>query len=223
MGNFTKKRFGFKRVSGKRMTTQQDHVDNDKWDIVYERVSKDNSLIKDIDPHEFAWNFFQYALVEKGEEKYYYDYCSYDGLKKTKKKCKELGLVALTIPQVAAFQDIYAIKLLLEQGHNLDEQDFGEITGLIVSSPLNNLNLTQCLIENKALVNFFDQDSFEAIEYTTNETVLNLLTSVVGKTKSERNEALTEYYYAVEVMNDMRSTQMEFMDGAENGDILKMP
>jgi hypothetical protein len=33
---------------------------------------------------------------------------------------------------------------------------------------------------------------------------------------------MNDYYDAVEVMNDIRSTQMEFMEGAENGEILKM-
>jgi hypothetical protein len=209
-------------VSVKRMTTLQDHIDIEKWDIVYELVTKDNSLIKDIDPYDLAWKVVQYALVEKGEEKYFYDYCSFDDLKKTIKKCKELGLVARTIPQAVAFQDIDTIKFLLEDGHNVDEQDFGERTGLIVGSLLNDLTLTQFLIDNNAWVNFFDQDSLEAIDYTTNETIFNLLKSLGGQTKSERNEAMNDYYDAVEVMNDMRSTQMEFMEGAENGEILKM-
>jgi hypothetical protein len=209
-------------VNGKRMTRLQENIDIEKWDIVYELVSKDNSLIKDIDPYDLAWKVVQYALVEKGEEKYYYDYCSYDELKKTIKKCKELGLTAITIPQAAAFQDLDTIKLFLEQGHNVDEQDFGERTGLIVSSLLNDLNITQFLIDNNAWINYFDQDSLEAIDYSTNETILNLLKSLGGQTKSERKEVINEYYDAVEVMNDMRSTQMEFMEGAENGDILKM-
>ena len=209
-------------VSGKRMTTLQDHIDLEKWDIVYELVTKDNSLIKNIDPYDLAWKVVLYALVEKGEENYYCDYCSFDDLKKTIKKCKELGLVARTIPQAVAFQDIDTIKFLLEDGHNVDEQDFGERTGLIVSSLLNDLTLTQFLIDKNAWVNFFDQDSLEAIDYTTNETIFNLLKSLGGQTKSERNEAMNDYYDAVEVMNDIRSTQMEFMEGAENGEILKM-
>ena len=204
------------------MTTLQDHIDIEKWDIVYELVTKDNSLIKDIDPYDLAWKVVLYALVEKGEENYYCDYCSFDDLKKTIKKCKELGLVARTIPQAVAFQDIDTIKFLLEDGHNVDEQDFGERTGLIVGSLLNDLTLTQFLIDNNAWVNFFDQDSLEAIDYTANETIFNLLKSLGGQTKSERNEAMNDYYDAVEVMNDMRSTQMEFMEGAENGEILKM-
>jgi hypothetical protein len=204
------------------MTTLQDHIDLEKWDIVYELVTKDNSLIKNIDPYDLAWKVVLYALVEKGEENYYCDYCSFDDLKKTIKKCKELGLVARTIPQAVAFQDIDTIKFLLEDGHNVDEQDFGERTGLIVSSLLNDLTLTQFLIDKNAWVNFFDQDSLEAIDYTTNETIFNLLKSLGGQTKSERNEAMNDYYDAVEVMNDIRSTQMEFMEGAENGEILKM-
>lgn len=204
------------------MTTLQDHIDIEQWDKVYELVSKDNSLIKDIDPYDLAWKVFQYALVEKGVEEYYYDYCSYDDLKKTVQKCKELGLTTKSIPQAVTFQDIGTIKLLLDEGHNIDEQDFGERTGLIVSSLLNDLTLTQFFIDNNASINFFDQDSFEAIDYTSNDIIFNLLKSLGGQTKSDRNKAMDEYYDAVEVMNDMRSTQMEFMEGAENGDISKM-
>ena len=204
------------------MTSLQDHIDIEKWGIVYELVSKDNALIKDIDPYDLALKVVHYALVEKGEEKFYYDYCSFDDLKKTIKKCKELGLVARTIPQAVAFQDLDSINLLLENGHNIDEQDFGERTGLIVSSLLNDLNLTQFLIDKNAWVNFFDQDSLEAIDYASNETIFNLLKSLGGQTKSERNEAMNDYYDAVTDMNDMRSTQMEFMEGAENGDLSKM-
>ncbi len=213
---------GYIQVSSNRMTTLQDHIDIEKWDIVYELVSKDNSLIKDIDPYDLSWKVVQYAIIEKGEEKYYYDYCSFDYLKKTINKCRELGLVARTIPQAVAFQDIDTIKLLLEKGHNIDEQDFGEKTGLIVSSLLNNLTLTQFLIDNNAWVNFFDQDSLEAIDYTTNKTIFNLLKSLGGQSKSERNEAMNDYYDAIEDMNDMRSTQIEFMEGAENGEVMKM-
>lgn len=204
------------------MTTLQDHIDIEKWDTVYELVSKDNSLIKDINPYDLAWKVVQYSLVEKGEEEYYYDYCSFDDLRKLIEKCKKLGLVARTIPQAAAFQDLNTIKLLFNEGHNIDEQDFGERTGLIVSSLLNDLTITQYFIDNNAWVGFFDQDSLEAIDYTTNEIIFNLLKSLGGQTKSERNKAMDEYYDAVEVMNDMRSTQMEFMEGAEKGDISQM-
>jgi len=209
-------------VSGKRMTTLQDYIDIEKWDKVYELVSMDNSLIKDIDSYDLAWKVVQYALVEKGDENYYYDYCSLDDLNKLVKKCKELGIAARTIPQAAAFQDLDTIKLLLEKGHNVDEQDFGERTGLIVSSLLNDITLCQFLIDNEAWVNFYDQDSLEAIDYTTDADILNLLKSLGGQTKSERDELMNDYYDAVDVMNDMRSTQMEFMEGAESGDIQKM-
>lgn len=204
------------------MTTLQDHIDIEHWDKVLELISKDNSLVKDIDPYDLAWKVVQYALVEKGEEKYHYDYCSYDYLKKTVQKCKQLGLIAKTIPQATAFQCIETIKLLLDEGHNIDEQDFGERTGLIVCSLLNDLVLTNFFIDNKAWINFFDQDNLEAIDYTTDENIFNLLKSLGAQTKTERNKVMDEYYDAVEVMNDMRSTQMEFMEGAENGDIAKM-
>lgn len=204
------------------MKTIQDYIEIEKWDQVFDLVLNDNSLIQEIDPYDLSWKVFHYTLVEKGDEEYYYDYCSYEDLKRTIKKCIELGLAPKTIPQAAAFQDIDKIRLLIAEGHNIDEEDFGERTGLIVSSLLNDLTITQFLLDNNAWVNHYDQDSLEAIDYTTDETIFNLLKSLGGQTKSEREKAMDEYYDAVEVMNDMRSTQMEFMEGAENGDISKM-
>lgn len=204
------------------MKTIQDYIDIEKWDKVFELLFNDNSLIQEIVPYDLAWKVIHYTLVEKGDEEYYYDYCSYGDLKRTIKKCIELGLAPKTIPQAAAFQDIDKIKLLLAEGHNIDEEDFGERTGLIVSSLLNDLTITQFLLDNNAWVNHYDQDGLEAIDYTTDETIFNLLKSLGGQIKSERDKAMDEYYDAVEVMNDMRSTQMEFMEGAENCDISKM-
>lgn len=118
------------------MTILQEYIYIERWDKVFELTSKDNSLINEIDPFELAFKVFQYALVDKGKEEYYYDYSSYDDLKKTVFFCKQFGLKPKTIPQAAAFQDIDSIKALLADGHDIDERDFGERTGLIISALL---------------------------------------------------------------------------------------
>ena len=73
----------------------------------------------------------------------------------------------MTIPQATAFQEIDQIKKLLDQGHSIDEQDFGKRTGLLVAATLNDFDLVEFFISNGAFVSFYDQDNFEAIEFAT--------------------------------------------------------
>ena len=156
------------------MTDIDDLVFNEQWSIVLEEISKDKNLIGKIEPYDLAWKRFQYQLADNKKEELIAPFGDLKDLLKIIDKCKEEGMVGLTIPQATAFQQLDQIKKLIKQGHNIDEQDFGERTGLLVAATLNDVQLVQFFLDNGAFVSFFDQDNFEAIDLTTSKEIIEL-------------------------------------------------
>jgi hypothetical protein len=72
--------------------------------------------------------------------------------------------------------------------------------------------------------NYFDDvENNKPIDYADIDSeIYQILKSSGVLSRKETEEMMDDYYTAVEVSNDLRSTQMEFMEGAENGDIVKM-
>lgn len=199
-----------------------DIVFNEQWNRVLEEISKDKNLIGRLEPYDLSWKRFQYQLADNGKEELIAPFGDFKDLLKIIDKCIDEGIVGLTIPQATAFQQLNQIKKLLKQGHNIDEQDFGERTGLLVAATLNDEQLVQFFIDNGAFVSFFDQDNFEAIDFTTSNEIIELLTRHGGKTKAQRRQDYDEYCAAREKLNILREINLSFMNAAEKGDLIQM-
>lgn len=204
------------------MNDIDDIVFNEQWDKVLGEISKDKNLIGRLEPYDLAWKRFQYQLADNGKDELIAPFGDFKDLLKIIDKCKEEGIVGLTIPQATAFQQLDQINSLLQQGHNIDEQDFGERAGLLVAATLNDKQLVQFFIDNGAFVSFYDQDNFEAIDLTTSEEIIELLAGHGGKTKAQRRQDYDEYCDAREKLNILREINLSFMKEAEKGDTIKM-
>ncbi len=199
-----------------------DIIFNEQWDRVLEEISKDKNLIGHIEPYDLAWKRFQYQLAENGIEELVPPYGKFKDLLKLIEICKNQGLTGLNIPQATAFQQLDQIKVLLNQGHEIDEQDFGERTGLFVAAALNDIHLVNFFIDNGAFVSFYDQDNFEAIDFTTSDEIKEILNKHNGRTKTQRQQDYDEYCDAREKLNILREINLSFMKAAEKGDISQM-
>lgn len=204
------------------MNDIDDILFNEQWDRVLEEISKDKNLIGQIEPYDLAWKRFQYQLAENGIEELVPLYGNFTELLKLIEICKNQGLTGLNIPQATAFLQLDQIKFLLNQGHEIDEQDFGERTGLLVAAALNDIKLVNFFIDNGAFVSFYDQDNFEAIDLTTSNEIIELLATHGGKTKTQRRQDYDEYCDAREKLNILREINLSFMKAAEQGDLSQM-
>jgi len=204
------------------MNEIDDIIFNEQWDRVLEEISKDKNLVGQIEPYDLAWKRFQYQLAENGIEELVPPFGKFKDLLKLIEICKNQGLTGLSIPQATAFQQLDQIKVLLNQGHEIDEQDFGERTGLLVAAALNDIQLVNFFIDNGAFVSFYDQDNFEAIDFTTSDQIKEILNKHNGRTKSQRQQDYDEYCDAREKLNILREINLSFMKAAEKGDISQM-
>lgn len=204
------------------MKNIEDIFFNEEWNSFLEAVTENKDFISTIDPAYLAWKRFQYQLSENGKIDLVPPFGNFTELLKVIEYCKSNGLLGLTIPQATAFQQVGQIKNLLSQGHNIDEQEFGETTGLLIASALNNYNLVKFFIDNGAFVSFFDQENFEAIDLTVSSDIIQLLKQYGGKTKQQRQQDYDEYCDAREKLNILREINISFMKGAEEGNIKQM-
>ena len=204
------------------MNDFNDIIFNEQWDRVLEEISKDKSLIGQIEPYDLAWKRFQYQLAENGIEELVLPYGNFKDLLKLIEIFKNQGLTGLNIPQATVFQQLDQIKILLNQGHEIDEQDFGERTGLLVAAALNDVQLVNFFIDNGAFVSFYDQDNLEAIDFTTSDEIKEILKKNNGRTKAQRQQDYDEYCDAREKLNVLREINLSFIKAAEKGDISQM-
>jgi ankyrin repeat protein len=195
---------------------------NEDWNGFLETITENKDIISTIDPADLAWKRFQYQLSENGKIDLLPPFGNFTELLKVIEYCKSNGLLGLTIPQATAFQQFEQIKYLLSQGHNIDEQEFGETTGLLIASALNDYNLVKFFIDNGAFVSFFDQENFEAIDLTVSSDIIQLLKRYGGKTKQQRQQDYDEYCDAREKLNILREINLSFIKGAEEGNIKQM-
>lgn len=204
------------------MNDIEDIVFNEQWDRVLEEIYKDKNRIGQIEPYDLAWKRFQYQLAENGIEELVAPYGNYTDLLEIIDICKNQGLKGLNIPQATAFQQLDQIKFLLNQGHDIDEQDFGERTGLLVAAALNDIHLVKFFIDNGASVSFYDQDNFEAIDLTTSDDIIEILNKHNGRTNEQRQHDYDEYCDARDKLNVLREINLSFMKAAEKSDISQM-
>ena len=85
------------------------------------------------------------------------------------------GMVGSTIPEAALFQQIDQINKLLDNGHNVDEIDFGQRTGLMVASLMNNFELVKFFIDKGSSLMLQDQNNLQAIDFTKSRMIKNYL------------------------------------------------
>lgn len=204
------------------MTDINDILFNEQWDKVLDLISKDKFLISEIDSYDIAWKRFYYGLVENGKEVHIEPFGQFSDLLKVVDICIMNGLKGKTIPQATAFQDKMTIDKLISEGHRIDEEDFGERTALMVAATLNNIDLVRFIIDKDANISHYDQDNFEAIDFTTSDEIIELLKSLGGKTKEERNKEFDEYCDAREYWNNIREINIAFMQASEKSNLIQM-
>jgi len=195
---------------------------NEDWNGFLKVVAENKDIISIINPADLAWKRFQYQLSENGKTDLIPPFGNFTELLKVIEHCKNNGLLGLTIPQATVFQQFEQIEYLLSQGHNIDEQEFGETTGLLVAAALNDYDLVKFFIDNGAFVSFYDQDNFEAIDLTTSDEIVQLLKQHNCKTKEQRQQDYDEYCEAKEKLNILREINLSFMKGAETGNKKQM-
>lgn len=195
---------------------------NEDWNSFLEIIKENSDIISTIDPADLAWKRLQYQLSENGKINLIPPFGNLTDLLKVIEYCKSNGLLGLTIPQATAFHQFEQIKYLLSQGHNIDEQEFGEITGLLIASSLNDYNIVKFFIDNGAFVSFFDQENFEAIDLTVSSDIIQLLTQYGGKSKQQRQQDNDKYCDAREKLNILREINLSFMKGVEDSNINQM-
>lgn len=191
-----------------------EHINNENWSEALALLKLDNDL-NDID---FGYVFLLRVnyLQEKDDEKRklveaFINYCI------------ELGFVPENIFQAASVSDFKLITHLLANGHDINETEYRDLTGLHIAVLQQDKNLVDFLMELNADNESEDVENNKPIDYSVIDSDIYQKLKTSGVTTKKETEAIMdEYYDAVEVMNDMRSTQMEFMQGAENGDISKM-
>ena len=182
----------------------QEHFYFERWDKVHEMLSREKELIIQINAQDLAWKIFQYALAANGKDRLVPPFGEYVDLKKVISLCKKNGMTADSIPEAALLQDLSRIKQLLASGHKIDEHTLGERTGLLVSAAIDDLQLVEFFLDNNALVSFDDIENLEAIDYATDEKIIEFLKSKGGKTKEQRKEEYDAYCVATEQMNIVR-------------------
>lgn len=190
-----------RNIGSNSMTKLQDHIDDEQWNKVFGLISNDNSLYKHIEPYDVAWKLFYYSLVANKKEEQISPFVDFEILKQVATLCKKNGIQGQTIPQATAFQDKERIISLLQSGHKIDEEDFGDRTAIVVAATLNDYDLTSFLIEQNCNVSHSGQDNFEAIDFTTSDEIIELLHLHNGKTKEERKKEFDEYCEAKEYWN----------------------
>ncbi len=155
----TKEKRVLTAVSGNGMNDIDDIIINEQWDRVLEEISKDKNLIGRLEPYDLAWKRFQYQLADNGKEELIAPFGDFKDLLKIIDKCKEEGIVGLTIPQATAFQQIDQIKKLITQGHNIDPQVinflFSYQKGWLIYTPIMLFSLIGILLARKRLNDFF--------------------------------------------------------------------
>lgn len=200
----------------------ENSIFNEQWDKALEFISKDENLIFELNPYDISWKIFYYSLVENGKEKHIPPFGKKTDLNKLVEICKVNGITGKNLPQATAFKDKNQINFLLENGHKINEEDFGERTALMVASALNDKELVSFLIKKNANVSHFDQDNLEAIDFTTSNEIIEILKANGGKTEQERDKEYDDYCNARESLNESREINLSFMKSAENGNFEKL-
>lgn len=198
------------------------HISNEHWEAALSMLQSDASLLHDIDLEDLLWNKVSYHINEIHHYTPGSNLHKLSALEKMIDHCVANGLKPQTIYAAAVLGDLTAIEKLLQEGHFIDENSFGERTGLIIAALFNNYLLCKFLVEHKAHTMFDDIEHFTAIDYTTSKEIIHLLKDAGAYTKAEADQMANDYADSMDFVNDLRDTQIEFMGGAEKGDVAQM-
>jgi|688.fasta_scaffold495649_1 hypothetical protein len=196
------------------MVNINEHINNENWSEAL-ALLKTGNVLDDID---FGYvfllrvNYLQEKDVEK--RKLVEDFINY---------CIELGFIPENVFQAASVSDHKLINQLVDNGHDINETEYRNLTGLHIAVLQQDKRLVEFLMTLNADNYFDDVENNKPIDYADIDSeIYQILKSSGVLSRKETEEMMDDYYTAVEVSNDLRSTQMEFMEGAENGDIVKM-
>ncbi len=185
----------------------------EKWKEYLDLIKQDKSLIDKVDFSYLLHLRLNYELHDKSK---------IDEILVVIEYCKNIGLKPENIPQATILNDKDEIKNLLLKGNGIDEIDYWGRTALVIATILNNTELVKFILDNNASVHCDDNEHLTAIDYSQSEKISELLRAEGAQTKKERNEAMDDYYSAVEFSNDFRDVQIQFMTGAANNKIEQM-
>ncbi|MDD2412715.1 MAG: ankyrin repeat domain-containing protein [Bacteroidales bacterium] len=191
------------------------YQESQQWDKIVNMLEDNPDNLKELD---FGWVFSCWAdkLVRK-------EFNQISIEEKLITTCIKFGYKLKNIPQAAAFADISQIKRLLKEGHEIDETDARQLTALMIAVLKDDFQLVKFLIDNGADNEADDCDGNKAIDYAIKETEIYALLKSSGVLSKEDVEMIMDNYYStVDFTNDLRDTQIQFMQGAERGDITQM-
>ena len=196
------------------MTSIDENINNENWSEALTLIKTYN----DLNNIDFGYvfllrvNYLQAKDIEK--RKLVEDFINY---------CIEIGFIPENIFQAASVSDFELIKQLLDKGHGINTTEYRSLTGLHIAVLQKDKNLVEFLMKLNADNYFDDVENNKPIDYAEIDSeIYQLLKSSGVLTKKETEEMMEDYYASIEFSNDLRTTQIEFMEGAENGDILKM-
>lgn len=193
------------------METLETLIDNEKWNEAIQFLNRQNS-IDDID----FWYLFSLRtgyLTDKNHEQLKL----IDTFIQT---CIKFGFRPYNIPQAVSLRDLELVNVFITEGHDVDEIEFRDTTGLIIAVLQQDLQMVELLLSKEASNYSEDIDGKKPIDYAIeNSEIYDLLKLSGVLSKQETEEIMDDYYSAVDFANDFRSTQMDFMKGAANGDI----
>jgi ankyrin repeat protein len=193
------------------METLETLIDNENWHDAIKFLKNQNSL-DDID----FWYVFTLRtkyLTENEHEKL-------ELVNNFIDTCRQIGYRPYNIPQAVSLGDFELVKAFITDGHDVDETEFRDVTGLIIAVLQQDLKMVEYLLSNGASNYSEDIDGNKPIDYAIKDSEIYKLLKLSGVlSKDETEEIMDDYYSAVDFANDLRSTQMDFMKGAENGDI----
>jgi ankyrin repeat protein len=199
-----------------------EHIGNEHWEDALSMVQSDDSLLHTIDLEDLLWSKVSYHTNEFHKYSVENNLDKLQALENLIETCVGKGLKPKTVYSAAVLGDISLIEKMLQDGHFIDENGFGERTGLIIAALFDNYELCKYLVAHNAHAMFDDIEHFTAIDYTTSLEIIQLLKQAGAYTKAESDQMANDYADSMDFVNDLRDTQIEFMNGAEKGDVVQM-
>jgi ankyrin repeat protein len=188
---------------------------NEEWNEAIQGLTSGTKL-DDIDfEHVFQWRI--YCILENDvEQRKLIDKFIHLSI--------NLGFIPANIFQAASISSQSHIERLLNEGHDINAPGgTRDLTGLHVAVIQKEKELVELFMNHNADNDVVDTDDNKPIDFAEEGSeIFKILKRSGVKTKAEIEESLQDYYDAVSYINDFRDTQIEFMRGAEEGNLARM-
>jgi hypothetical protein len=148
---------------------------NDQWDVILEVINKDKNIINQLTPYELSWQLIKNQLKKNRMKEHNPLLNKLEIIKEIIDVCINNGMIGNTIPQATAFKQLDQVTKLLSEGHEINELDFGQRTGLMVAALMNDIELVKFHVDKGAFTSFSDQDDFQACDLTTSKEIVDYL------------------------------------------------